>query len=688
MAELNGGQLAILLQNWNHPVIKTFLATAAYGLAIVIYEGGLPVNLNLKRLNYALAHVASPEQMRGLYLYPPEPSPNHPTSMIFERISPEPLSATNITARTSAPELPGILDRIGGEDASANLQNMLDVSNIIDSIGNDSTHVHFQSMSDLITPPPRLPSHTYGTQYTAVTPPVGIKPQTASVNSNGSIMGFAAVVFVAAVSSISAYQTYRHKKAAEAQKLNDAQVIAHLMLQLNEVRISKLDTETALKAAENDLAKSVSDRDQLRKRVSNLTIQHAQLIQALKEAQEESRKNAKLVQETIELLEAQQERVAELERDGKTQTQAYDNLRYELSKVQSTLSVLQDEKSARELEVQEQLQEVSLQKDNLANELQSAHADRMKLRKRLDSLQLATEGLEAHHKQALAALVATRVAAEKKDGAFEAKLAQMQSQIDAVLGMVQQKDSEAEAMRQQTREANIALSIAQERLVQLEKKTTTSGLPEPSIPKTGREADNDGELSHCPSGMSESPSGTTTAEGVNGEQSPMPMTMGYSPSGELNIPNRKRREHWHNHWLTRNMRKGVYSNDKVHKMDLPCFDADFKGIGIALPAENHQDRTLADGKVLEHTMCKHCLQWYTKKDMYDHLKTCKAFWGIAIRCGHCKEIFKYNQAFFVQHVPDCKARSAEENGSEEHYTLANFVADTSTNRTLSSGMQG
>jgi hypothetical protein len=135
------------------------------------------------------------------------------------------------------------------------------------------------------------------------------------------------------------------------------------------------------------------------------------------------------------------------------------------------------------------------------------------------------------------------------------------------------------------------------------------------------------------------------------------------------------------------MRK-VYSNDKVHKMDLPCFDADFKGIGIALPAENHQDRTLADGKVLEHTQCKHCLQWYTKKDMYDHLKTCKAFWGIAIRCGTCKEIFKYNQAFFVQHVPDCKASSVEENGSEEHYTLANFGADTSTSRTLSFGMQG
>jgi hypothetical protein len=259
---------------------------------------------------------------------------------------------------------------------------------------------------------------------------------------------------------------------------------------------------------------------------------------------------------------------------------------------------------------------------------------------------------------------------------------------------IRERDSEVEALCQQARDANVALSIAQETIAQLEKEKTCD-LPKLSILQTGPEDDNDDELScraagstHCsqqgslqqqarPHSTSESFFDTTTTGENNGEHSPVPMTESVSSGGELNIPNRKRREYWHKYWSMRNSKR-VFRDDVVHKMELPCFDASFSDIGIARPAENHEDRTLESGKVLEHTKCNHCLQWYTKKDMYDHLKTCKAFWDVAIRCGYCKGIFKYNTAFFNQHIPGCKAHSTEEGPSEKHYTLTDLGTDVNT----------
>jgi hypothetical protein len=232
-----------------------------------------------------------------------------------------------------------------------------------------------------------------------------------------------------------------------------------------------------------------------------------------------------------------------------------------------------------------------------------------------------------------------------------------------------------------------------------EKEKTTNAFSKLSIIEISGEDYNDDELGHnttgsndcsqqdspqqqdCRPGMSESLSNITTTEEVMGEHASMPMTRSIPAFGEVNISNRKKREAWHSHWRSRAMMR-VYSDDVVYKMELPCFDAWFAGIGIATPAARHEDRRLENGKLLEHTKCVHCLQWYTKKDMYDHLKTCKAFWELAIRCGHCKETFKYNTAFFDQHVPDCKAQSTEEDRLGEHYTLAILEAGTSTTQTF------
>ena len=107
--------------------------------------------------------------------------------------------------------------------------------------------------------------------------------------------------------------------------------------------------------------------------------------------------------------------------------------------------------------------------------------------------------------------------------------------------------------------------------------------------------------------------------------------------------------------------KKIHSNDKVIPMELPCFDPDFDHVGIARPEENPDDR---------HIECPHCLQQYTKKDLWDHVDVCRAFWNLAIRCGHCSRIFKLNDAFYGLYAPECMKQVRDTEFSGYHYTLA------------------
>ncbi|KAG9185520.1 hypothetical protein G6011_06451 [Alternaria panax] len=607
MAELNSGRLAILLQNWNHPVIRPFIATAAAGLAaITVYERGLSIDVDTKRLNHFIAHLAAPELGRGLYTSEKQLSPNYPATEIFGLLEPEQYCAAKI-----------------------------------------------------ITLAPVLPSNVSGVWHTAAALPAGKQEQAAILNGGNGISGLAAPAVVAAGAIFFAYKKYKtycnNNKEAGEQKLKDAQCIAQLMLQLDEVKASKLTDgqhiahlkleldeatasklkiETAIKAAENDSLVSSKDKDQLRGEFSVSTIMNDELMRKLDKTEEGKNRNARLVDEAIKRLEAEKKRAAVLVDSCNTQVKKNSHLQDKLSKAQSAVCVLQDEKSAREREVQEQLQKVRLKKDDLANQLHYADVDKTKLKE-----QLAT----ARSENGNASLQIQPVSAEK---------------------------------------------------TKLEKQKTARNLPKLSMSKTGGEDDNDNELNHDITGStygsqqrssqqqarlpdtSGRSSNAITAE-VDGEQSPMSMTFSVPLSGELNIPRRKRREYWFGYWRFMNLGK-VYPDDVVCEMELPCFDARFSRIGIVRPSEKRKDQMLESGKVPEHTKCNLCLQWYTKKDMYDHLKICKAFWELTIRCCRCTKIFKYNTAFFDGHVPDCKTQLTEENLSGDHFTLARSEVNATT----------
>ncbi|KAL1796448.1 hypothetical protein ACET3X_004988 [Alternaria dauci] len=669
MAELNGGQLAVLLQNWNHPVIRPFLATAAAGLAaITVYEKGLPLDIDIKRLNHFIAHLAAPELGRGLYIPKKYMSPNHPSNEIFGILEPELFSVANITARTNT-----------------RLQTTSDVSTIIHHIGNDSTHVHFQTTSHFITSPPVLSFNTSGAPHTTTTLPIDTQAQNAGIVGNGGVLGLAAAGLIA-TGAFFVRKKYSNYKKAKAQKLTDEQLIAHLMiqleeskaskltdaqcisrleLQLDEVTASKVRIETVLKAAQKDVSICNEERNRLQGELLVSSILNSKLVQRLHEAKAEMNQNAKLVDDIIKRLEKS---TAMLEEDRNIQMQTNSQLQDELSKAQSEVIGLRNE----------QLQADRLEMDGLVNELRSVGDEKTKL---LDQL-AASE----------AAANATRQRMSNKIDDLDRQIVNYKLLSLEAEEKSKEQVATTEVLRQEAREANMALDIAREKISRLEKEKTASDFPEPSISETGGEDNDDDDLDRDitgstegsqqpglqqeahPSNASESPSNSVDADE---EQSQMSTKPPVPSSSELNIPRRKKRELWYVYWRDITS-KLTYSDDKVHELELPCFDVRFSHIGLVCPAEDHEDRTLESGKVVEHTKCNLCLQWYTKKDMYDHLKTCKAFWEFAIRCGHCKKIFKYNTAFFDKHAPDCKTQAMEEDHSDEHFTLAKSEVDATT----------
>jgi hypothetical protein len=108
--QLNGAQLAVLLQNWNHPVIKPLLITAAGSIAsVMFFKNGVPIDTN--KLGYFLARVAAPELMLGAY--------PHQDQIAYCNIADQDIGAElgispaeEITVLTSSSELPALLDEI------------------------------------------------------------------------------------------------------------------------------------------------------------------------------------------------------------------------------------------------------------------------------------------------------------------------------------------------------------------------------------------------------------------------------------------------------------------------------------------------------------------------------------------------------------------------------------------------
>ncbi|CAI9632378.1 unnamed protein product [Alternaria burnsii] len=704
MAELNGRQLAILLQNWNHPVIKPFLATAAAGLAaITVYEKGLPIDIDTKRLNHFIAHLAAPELGRGLYTPDECMSPDHPTTQIFGISEPELSSTAEITARTNIPELSDILSSMDTEGANRRFQTTQNIPTISHHIGSDGTHAH-QTTSHLITPTPVLSSHISEAPYTTTHLLSDTQAQNASIVSNGSALGLATAGLVA-TGAIFLYKKFRNYTKAQSQrlteeqliaylmlqldhfkasKITDGELIAHLKLQLDDVTASKFRIETALELAENDLRMSNEDKTRLRGQLSESSTLSNKLIQDLAKAELEGSQNTKMSNEIIKRLE---ESVAVLEKNRSTEMQAKSQLQDELSEAQSAVSILQDEKAAHDLEVQKQLRAFQLEMADLTKQLHSADAEKTKLVDQLAASEAAANGTQQRMSNKIDEL-------DRQNTSHKSRLLKAEEDLEKQMATVK-------VLRQEAREANIALETAKERIFQLEKEKTVSELCKQSVSKTCGEVDDDDDPNHSTTGSTEgsqqdslqqeaypasTPESSSQAITVesNEELSQMSMTSSVPLSGELNIPRRKKREFWHSHWRDINS-KNTYFDDAVCELKLPCFDARFSSIGIVRPAENHEDRTLESGKVVEHTKCNLCLQWYTKKDMYDHLKTCKAFWELAVRCGNCKKIFKYNTAFFDKHVPNCETRSMEDECSDEHFTLAKSEADATTTHNSQQG---
>jgi len=229
-----------------------------------------------------------------------------------------------------------------------------------------------------------------------------------------------------------------------------------------------------------------------------------------------------------------------------------------------------------------------------------------------------------------------------------------QALIAAFVREIQRKDEEIEAMRKQKRDDDAALRIAHERIAQLEKQIAIRTQPWPR----GEHINDESRGSFA--GKVKSTANAATGKALKGKQAVMPTTKASLSSEKFQIPGKKRRKHWYNSWQKTNV-KIVYSNDEVIEMKLPCFDPDFDHVGIARPEENPDDR---------HMKCDHCLQRYAKKDLWDHVDVCRAFWNLAIRCGHCRGIFKYNRAFFRQHEPECMSHLDDTEMCENHYTLA------------------
>ncbi|KAB2107969.1 hypothetical protein AG0111_0g4450 [Alternaria gaisen] len=697
MAELNSRQLAILLQNWNHPVIKPFLATAAAGLAaIAVYERGIPIDIDIKRLNHFIAHLAAPELGRGLYTPYEYMSPDHPTTQIFGILEPELSSTAKITARTSVPELSDILSSMETDGANRHFQTMQDIPTIIHRIGSDGTHAH-QATSHLITPTPVLSSHISGAPYTTTTLLNDTQAQNASIVSNGGALGLATagLVVTGAIFLHKKLSNYRKAQAQrltdeqliaylmlqlddfKASKITDGQLIAHLKLQLGDVTASKFRIETALKLAENELRVSNEDKNRLRGQLSESSTLSDRLIQDLNKAELGGNQNTKMSNEIIKRLE---ESIAVLEKNRSTEMQAKSQHQDELSEAQSTVSILQDEKAAHDLEVQKQLRAFQLEMVDLTNQLHSADAEKIKLMDQLAASEAAANGTQRRMSNKIDEL-------DRQNTSHKSHSLKAEEDLEKQMAT-------AKVLRQEAREANIALETAKERISELEKEKTVSDLCKQSVSKTCGEVDDDDDPNHGTTGSTEgsqqdslqqeaysasTPESSSQAITVEANEEPpqMSMTSSVPLSGELNIPRRKKREFWHSHWRDINSKK-TYFDDAVYELELPCFDARFSSIGIVRPAENHEDRTLESGKVVEHTKCNLCLQWYTKKDMYDHLKTCKAFWELAVRCGHCKKIFKYNTAFFDKHAPNCETRSMEDDCLDEHFTLAKSEADATT----------
>jgi len=233
-----------------------------------------------------------------------------------------------------------------------------------------------------------------------------------------------------------------------------------------------------------------------------------------------------------------------------------------------------------------------------------------------------------------------------------------QALIDALIQDIQRKDEEFEVMRKQKRDDDAALCIAHKRITQLEKQLEKQ-IAIKTQPWSRGEHNND-ESSRSFAGKVTSTADAATGKALKGKQPVMPTTRASLSSEKLHVPRRKRRKHWYDSWYKIET-KIVYSNDEVFEMELPCFDSKFDHIGIARPVENPDD---------QHRSCYHCLQSYTEKDFYDHLGVCRAFWNLAVRCGHCGRIFKLNDAFYGLHAPECKVKSQDTEFSGYHYTLA------------------
>ena len=238
---------------------------------------------------------------------------------------------------------------------------------------------------------------------------------------------------------------------------------------------------------------------------------------------------------------------------------------------------------------------------------------------------------------------------------------EQQVPLDVFLRAIQLKDEEIETMRKQKRDDDAALRIAQGRIAQLEKEIAihhTSSWARGSKTDQGKQNSDASSRSFADKVMSTADAAIGKA--LKGKQPVMPTTKASLSSNEFQIPGKKRKKHWYNSWQETNMKK-MQSNDELIEMKLPCFDPDFKHIGIARPVENPDDR---------HRKCYHCLQSYERKDMWDHLDVCWAFWKLAVRCGRCNKIFKLNDAFFLQHERECLSHLGVTQMCKNHYTLA------------------
>ncbi|KNG47459.1 hypothetical protein TW65_06009 [Stemphylium lycopersici] len=316
--QLDSARLAVPPQDWSRLIILTLLVASIFGIGILLYNN---LKLEEKRINDLFRRNAG---LKDTFTHPVFP----------KRSEPNPFSASDTAARS------GRSVRLVPLDSFA-----------IVSPGAVSTGTA-QANTPASAPPSPAPVEflfdAHGKPFI---------PE----NTSALLSVFTTVVAASIAALIS---TNRNRTAIDKyreQKLTDAQVIAYLALQLDELKSPKQTLETALRAARDealdaqaDLSRSQEDRIRLQKLVTKLTgerehivVALVTLIQTLHNASTTRGENARLIQATIERLEVQKELATQLETEKAQLRHARD--------VANTAD-LKDEKATHERVLHEQLQ--------------------------------------------------------------------------------------------------------------------------------------------------------------------------------------------------------------------------------------------------------------------------------------------------------------------------------------------